>query len=657
MCGILGLITPHKPVELLACHEGCEAISHRGPDGYGVVAGRTHSRDANFLNNPSKQLVGSLGKKGPDFFLGHRRLAVIDLADAAAQPMSNETDSLWVVFNGEIYNFVELRCELAGLGHRFKTDHSDTEVLVHGYEQWGERVVDRLRGMFAFAVLDLEANRLFLARDRFGEKPLYYHLSADGVAFCSELKGLLQIPNIVGSVSQQSVFAFLHHGFVPAPMSIFENVKKLKAAEQITIDLDSPRNAAPRTYWDLQYEPDYQKTRSQWAEEFAGALGESVALRTISDVPLGTFLSGGIDSTVVTGQVSRLSTKPVQAFSVGFPMASHDEREYSTLAAEKFGLHHHIEVVEPESLLATVPRIAEIFDEPFADSSAIPTLAVSRLARQHVTVALSGDGGDELLAGYGRYRLQQQISRILDWQPQWFVKMFFGAARRCWPQHVRGSGLLKQFIPGRKARYFSLFSDDYLLSLATADYPGAEAGIPEDTWPQNATEPIDAMCSFDRRFYIPEDLMVKVDRTSMSVSLEARAPLLDHILFELSSRMPLELKFDGAQGKLPFKRLLAKDFDESFVNRPKRGFAVPLGKWFRGDLYNEFNDVLLGRNGFVRSIIPAKCIERLIGGHVKGSRDQSPRLWKLYVLEKWYSQYGILASNTDGCPHNTTRVA
>ena len=657
MCGIIGRITPAEPVELLACYEGSEAIAHRGPDGFGVVVGRTQTRNATFLNKPPKQLVGSFVKNKPDFFLGHRRLAVIDLAAAAAQPMSNETDSIWVVFNGEIYNFAELRRQLIGLGHRFKTDHSDTEVLVHGYEQWGEGLVHRLRGMFAFAVLDLDASRLFLARDRFGEKPLYYHLAAGGITFCSELKGLLRIPNIVGPISEKSVFSFLHHGFVPAPLSIFKNVKKLRAAERLTIDLASPLDAAPQTYWDLKYEPDYAKAEAQWAEEFDETLGEAVALRTISDVPLGTFLSGGIDSTVVTGQVSRLSAKPVQAFSIGFPVASHDEREYSILAAKTFGLDHHVEVIDPQSLLAIVPRVAEIFDEPFADASAIPTFAVSRLARKHVTVALSGDGGDELLAGYTRYRSQHRISRFLDWQPAWFVRMLFGTALGCWPQRIRGRGVLEQFVPGQKTRYLNLFSDNHLTSLAGPDCPGAQAGIPADAWPQSSARLVDAMCSFDRRFYIPEDLMVKVDRTSMAVSLEARAPLLDHKLFELSSRMPLETKFDGTQGKLPFKRLLAKHFHGSFIDRPKKGFAVPLGKWFRGDLYDELNDIVLGKNSFVGSIFPAKCIERLISGHVKGSRDQSPRLWKLFVLEKWFAQYGRLASITSGCPDTAARVA
>ena len=657
MCGILGRITPGEPIELIACYEGSEAIAHRGPDGFGVVVGRTRTRSSTFLNDPPKQLVGSLAKSKPDYFLGHRRLAVIDITQAAAQPMSNETDSIWVVFNGEIYNFADLRRQLTGLGHRFKTDHSDTEVLVHGYEQWGEGLVDRLRGMFAFAILDLDANSLFLARDRFGEKPLYYHLAAGGIAFCSELKGLLRIPNIVGPISQESVFAFLHHAIVPAPLSIFANVKKLRAAERLTIDLSSPLHATPQTYWDLEYDPDYHKPEAEWEEEFAHTLGEAVALRTISDVPLGTFLSGGIDSTIVTGQVSRLSTKPVQAFSIGFTVASHDEREYSVLAAKTLGLDHHVEVVDPQSLLAIVPRVAEIFDEPYATGSEIPTFAVSRLARKHVTVALSGDGGDELLAGYSRYRIQHQISRFLDWQPTWFVRMLFGSVLRCWPQRMRGRGLLEQFVPGQKTRYLNLFSDDNLTSLAGPDCPGGQASIPADAWPQNSARLVDAMCSFDRRYYIPEDLMVKVDRTSMAVSLEARSPLLDHKLFELSSHMPLETKFNGKEGKLPFRQLLAKHFDRAFIDRPKKGFSVPLGKWLRGDLYDELNDVVLGGNSFVKSIIPAKRIEQLIDGHVKGSRDQSHRLWKLFVLEKWFAQYGKRASITDHRSDTATRVA
>lgn len=645
MCGIFGHITPKRPIDADACLRATRALAHRGPDGTGALLGRTDRQRAAFFLHPE---LGTLDRyaqeQSSDLFLGHQRLSVIDLEANAFQPMSNRDATVWVVFNGEIYNHAELRRTLEGRGHRFCTDHSDTEVLVHGYEAWGEDLVDRLRGMFAFGVLDLRANRLFLARDRFGEKPLYYAQNASGVMFASELKALMELSELDRTLSPHAVTDFLHHGMVPAPRCIFQHVHKLRAAERVTIRLDDPARAKPEIYWSIDdgSDDDSCPTRSseEWFEAFEAELRESVRLRLAADVPLGAFLSGGLDSTVVTRQMSRLMDRPVRTFSIGFTQKEYDESPWAERVAKHYGTIHHTQMVAPADLLATVGTIAEIFDEPFADSSAVATYLVSRLARQHVTVALSGDGGDELLAGYHRYRVHQRLGKFLDRPSGQAAAALLGPIGRMWPESVRGKGLWKLLISGAKPRYAAAFCDPHLVKFLRPEWDVRWECLLDSVWPEEQAEPIDRMCRTDRRFYLPEDLMVKVDRTSMRVSLEVRAPLLDHKLFELAARMPLEYRFDGKRGKLPFRRILAKELGIGFVDRPKRGFSVPLGKWFRGALRDELRDTLLASSGIVASLFDRRKVRRLIETHQTGSRDQSPRLWKLYMLEKWNACYG-----------------
>ena len=566
--------------------------------------------------------------------------------------MSNEDGMVWVVFNGEIYNHRDLRAQLQSLGHCFRTDHADTEVLVHGYEQWGDGLVDRLRGMFAFAVLDLRRHRAFLARDRFGEKPLYYAPYASGLVFASELKALVQLSSLDRTLSPSALVDYLSHGLVPAPRSIYQAVKKLRAAERVTLDLAHPEIVRPEIYWTPVYEPDSGRSESQWSEQFEAELSEAIRLRMIGDVPLGAFLSGGLDSTIVTREISRASRQPVRTFSIGFEQPQFDESAYASQAARKYATIHRSEILSPDGLLDTVPRVAEIFDEPFADSSAIPTYRVSRLAREDVTVALSGDGGDELLAGYRRYRLQHRLAKFLDPQPNFLVKMVFEPVAALWPQRARGKALMSLMVPGAKLRYFKVFLDDYLVNLADPELAKSWNSLLEPAWPNETpdTAPnlIDKMCATDCRFYLPEDLMVKVDRTSMSVSLETRCPLLDHKLFELVGRMPLRTRFDGKAAKRPFRRILERELGREFVDRPKKGFSVPLGRWFREELYTELNDTLLKTDGLVGSLLTRHAIRQLIDDHCTGGRDQSARLWKLYMLEKWNECHGSKNPTTVG---------
>jgi len=641
MCGIFGQITRQQPIDPAACRRALGAIAHRGPDGWGAVLGRLAQRTARLLLNPAaEQIAQAASTSRADFFLGHRRLAIVDLAPEAAQPMTNETGTVWVTFNGEIYNHRLLRRELVALGHCFHTDHSDTEVLVHGYEQWGDRLVEHLRGMFALAILDLTRRRLFLARDRFGEKPLYYLAGREGVAFASEPKALRHLPQFDPQLDPAAVVDYLHQGFVPAPRSIFAGVRKLRAAECAVIALDDPARIDSRTYWTMDYRPDPTRSARQWQEAFAAELEESIRLRLMSDVPLGAFLSGGLDSTMVVRAMCRAGGVAVNTFSIGFSEPEFDESRWARQAAEHFGTRHRARIVAPADLLETVGQVAEIFDEPLADSSAVPTLLVSKLARQDVTVALSGDGGDELLAGYTRYAVHHRLGRMLDWLPGWLVLAATAPARALWPERIRGRGLIDLIIPDARRRYRQTYRDPHLVGLLRPEIARAWSPAAEPDCLPAACDPVDQMCAVDRRHYIPEDLMVKVDRTSMAVSLEARAPLLDHKLFELMGRMPLATRFDGRLGKLPFRQILGEELGPAFVDRPKRGFSVPLGSWFRGPLGEELRQTLGRRGGIVRQLFRPRTVQRLIDAHRSGSRDQSPRLWKLYMLEKWYDQYG-----------------
>jgi asparagine synthase (glutamine-hydrolysing) len=639
MCGIFGQITPGRPIDPASCHRATESMRHRGPDGSGAALGQLSEQSATFLRDPEIQQICKTSRETlPDFFLGHRRLAIIDLAETAAQPMTNETGTIWVVFNGEIYNHESLRLVLEGCGHRFRTDHSDTEVLVHGYEQWGAALLDRLRGMFGLAVLDLGRRTLFLARDRFGEKPLYYRADRCGIAFASELKALRFLPEVNGTPCRRALIDYVSHGFIPAPRTVLEGVYKLAAAHAVTVSLDRPEELAPYRYWSVRYEGDSAPDDLQWREQFDEELARSIRLRLMSDVPLGLFLSGGLDSTIVAAGVSRSVTEPVRSFSIGFSEPRFNELPWARQAAKRFNLQHRTRVLTPSDLLAEIDTIADTFDEPFADSSAVPTYLVARLAREDVTVALSGDGGDELLAGYTRYRTMSKIGRCIDWLPPLLVHGAIVPWRRIWPEHARGRAFLDLLLPGAEARYERMFSDE---TLRRKMRPEAAAGwdcLLPSIWSPEGGEAIDRWCSMDRQLYLPEDLMVKSDRTSMRTSLEVRAPLLDHKLFELVARMPLRTRFDGRDGKLPFRAALERELGCEFVRRPKKGFSVPLGQWFRGELREPLRVALFQPGGIVGNLFPERVVRRLVDGHQNGRRDQSARLWRLYMLALWHER-------------------
>ncbi len=614
-------------------------MRHRGPDGSGMALGRLAEQAATFLRDPEMGQIQPLARKTvPDFFLGHRRLAIIDLAESAAQPMANEDGTIWVVFNGEIYNHESLRQVLETNGHRFRTDHSDTEVLVHGYEQWGAALVDRLRGMFALAVLDLRQKSLFLARDRFGEKPLYYRTDPRGVAFASELKAMRFLPEVDSTPSPAALVDYVSHGFIPAPRTALAGISKLAAAHAVTIALDWPDKAVPYRYWSIRYQADRDTDQRNWLDQFEEELERSIRLRLMSDVPLGVFLSGGLDSTIVARGVSRSVARPVRSFSIGFSEPRFDELPWARQAARRFGLEHRTRILTAGDLLGEIDTVADTFDEPFADSSAVPAYLVAKLAREEVTVALSGDGGDELLAGYTRYRTMEKIGRSIDWLPPTLVRGAVEPWRWIWPEQARGRAMLDLLVPGVEARYRRMFSDETLRRMMHPELAAGWDCLLPAIWGDEGGAAIDRWCSMDRQLYLPEDLMVKSDRTSMRTSLEVRAPLLDHKLFELVSRMPLRTRFNGRVGKLPFRAALEGEFERTFVDRPKKGFSVPLGAWFRGELRQSLRAALFQADGIVTRLFPSPAVHRLVEGHQNGTRDQSARLWRLYMLALWHER-------------------
>jgi len=539
-------------------------MRHRGPDDQGT-----------FLKN--------------GVALGIRRLAIIDVA-SGHQPVCNEDGTSWVVFNGEIYNFQSLRQELETRGHVFRT-HSDTETIVHAYEEYGNDCVRHLRGMFAFAVWDDRERKLFIARDRTGEKPLYYTVTPKGTfVFGSELKCLLQYPEADRSISVEAVDAYLTLGYVPEPLSIFEGIFKLPAGHALTLHAG---RVTVEEYWDFCYEQAEQRmSEHEYLEQLRHLLQESVRLRMIADVPLGAFLSGGVDSSTIVGLMARVQRLPVRTFSIGFEEDKFNELHHARIVARHFGTEHHEVIVTPP-MCDIIDELAWHFDEPFADSSAIPTYLVSKLAREYVTVVLSGDGGDELFAGYDRYIVHQRrngFSKI----PRAIRANLLQPLSRSLPTGARGRNFLNNISLDPLDRYLdslSLFTELNKLSLYS---PNFQEELGEESLPKRAAHNyavratsghfLDTLQYLDSKMYLPGDILTKVDRMSMAVSLEARAPFLDHKLIEFVTKIPANLKLCGTTTKHILKRAVQGLVPDAILHRPKHGFGVPIEEWIQAQL-------------------------------------------------------------------------
>lgn len=663
MCGITGAAwtADAPPLDFAVLQRMTTVLSHRGPDD----AGYFHSVFApqGTDQNPAMGTAVSPAK-GPGAALGFRRLSIIDLA-GGHQPLSNEDGTIWIAFNGEIYNYRELRSGLEQRGHRFRTS-SDTETIVHLYEELGTDCVLQLRGMFAFAIWDGPRRQLFLARDRIGKKPLVYRHDPDRILFGSELKALLEVPGIPRKLDPVALDQYLTYQYVPHPHSILQGFNKLPPGHWA---LYRDGKLEVRRYWRPGFdEPESGGTSGQTADTaFATALRseadcrhqlretltEAVRLRLRSDVPLGAFLSGGIDSTIITGLMQQLSDRPVQTFSIGFPVKAFDERSYARQAAEHLKTDHHELVVEPAAL-AILPKLIWHYDEPFADSSAIPMMYLAEMTRRNVTVALSGDGGDELFAGYDRYQAVNlgarfdrlpALARRLITAPVW---QHLPASTKQKSRRRRFKRLLSALAYSPERRYLkwiSIFDDARLPGMYADGFRSQLAG----------TDPADFLLAAygecpgrdfvtrttcaDVLTYLPCDILTKVDIATMAYALEARCPFLDQEVVQLAARIPIEWKLQGRRGK----KILVETFSDllpaDIQTRPKMGFGVPLDHWFRDELKQLLHDVLLDRQSLERGIFRPEAVRQLVEEHVSNRWDHSYRLWSLLVLELWQQRF------------------
>ena len=624
MCGIVGIVdrSGREPIDRPLLQAMTDRLSHRGPDDDGFYV-------------------------APGVGLGHRRLSIIDVA-SGHQPMFNEDRSVVVVYNGEIYNFQDLAEELQSKGHLFRT-HSDTEVIVHAWEEWGEACVDRFRGMFAFAIWDEGQQTLFLARDRLGIKPLYYaELSSGKVIFGSELKALLVHPELERDFDLQAVEDYFGYGYVPDPKTIYRSVAKLPPGNVLKIRRGEPL-PRPRVYWDVSFEPKSFGSEAEACEEIVERLHEAVKLRLISEVPLGAFLSGGVDSSAVVAMMAETSEGPVNTCSIGFNQAGFDESHYAKQVAEAFETRHHMRVVEADSY-DLIDQLADIYDEPFADSSAIPTYQVSGLARERVTVALSGDGGDEVFAGYRRYRWHHYEELVRSRLPQSVRGPVFGLLGRHYPKldwapkPLRAKSTLEAVARDSAEGYFhsvSILSDGLRHGLYSSSFAADLSGynavevMRQHMAAAPARHHLDKVQYADFKTYLPGDILTKVDRASMAHSLEVRVPLLDHPLVERIAGLPASWKLRGREGKFIFKKAMEPRLSQEILYREKMGFAVPLAKWFRGPLHARIRSSLLGRRLRESGIFDDGKIEQLVNQHSSGLRDHSAALWALLMFESF----------------------
>jgi len=622
MCGITGIFDTRgtRPVDRTVLQRMNDSQLHRGPD------------------------EGSLHIE-PGLGFGHRRLSIIDIA-TGQQPLFNEDGSVAIVFNGEIYNFQELIPELQAAGHRFHTK-SDTEVIVHAWEQWGEACVQRLRGMFAFVLWDRNRQTLFMARDRMGVKPLFYGLLDDGtLLFGSELKSLLAHGGLRRDIDPLAVEEYFALGYVAEPRSIFRQACKLAPGHMLTIRRGDPI-PQPREYWDLHFTLDNLCSVEDACAELVLRLRESVKLRLISEVPLGAFLSGGVDSSAVVAAMAGLSDGPVDTCSIAFDDPIFNESEFARMVAERYRTNHHVETVGSDDF-DLIDTLARLYDEPYADSSAIPTYRVCQLARKHVTVALSGDGGDESFGGYRRYRLHLMEERMRSALPAGIRQPLFGMLGRVYPKADWAPRVFRAKTTfesmGRSAveAYFhsvSILRGPMREQLFSAAFKRERAGYGAqqvfDLHAERAgtDDPLALIQYLDLKTYLVGDINTKVDRASMAHSLEVREPLMDHKLVEWLATLPSSLKVRGQEGKFLLKKALEPQLPTEVLYRPKMGFAVPLARWFRGPLKQRVRDAVLGPRLAATGWFDRGTLHHLIDAHQSGARDYSASLWTLLMFE------------------------
>lgn len=626
MCGICGIVnlTHDDPVSSFAVEQMRDTMVHRGPDDHGTY------------------VDGGVG-------LGHRRLSIIDLRPEGRQPMTNEDGTLHIVFNGEIYNFAEHRRWLIERGHKFRS-LTDTEVILHLYEELGPDCLQQLRGMFAFAIWDARRRVLFMARDRLGQKPLFYSWNGRRFLFASEPKAILSYPGFVAEPDLEAINQYIALGYVPTPLSAFKDIRKLPPHHYL---LFHEGRIEIHSYWELNFGPKLKIGAAEAREEVVRRLTESVRLRMVSDTPIGALLSGGIDSSAIVALMSRLSSQRVKTFSIGFKEPDYDETAYARIVAERFGTEHHEFQVEPHAL-DVLEKLVWHYNEPYADPSALPTYYLCKVARDHVTVALNGDGGDENFAGYVRHSVNLLASYV-GWMPQPMrhgigttlaaLYRLFGPAgrlkrhRSILPETFRlerseaYAALLVQFMRFHRE---ALFSPDVAREI---DMSATEALVSRLSRPGAIYNTVDAMLAVDIGLYLPDDLLVKFDIASMAVSLEARSPMLDHEFMEFIARLPAKFKMTSLTRKVILKQAFDGILPKEILYRRKMGFGLPIDHWFRGELSDYIRDKLLSRRSIERGYFNSRFVERIIDEHMAGSHQHQYLLWNLLMLELWHETF------------------
>jgi asparagine synthase (glutamine-hydrolysing) len=622
MCGITGIfdLRETRPIAREVLARINDMQSHRGPDEAGLY-------------------------QEPGLGFGHRRLSIIDIA-AGQQPLFNEDGSVAVVFNGEIYNFVDLIPELTALGHTFKT-RSDSETIVHAWEQWGEDCVHHFRGMFAFVLWDRNQQVLFMARDRLGVKPLHYAITDDGfLVFGSELKTLTAWPGFRRDIDDQAVEEYFAYGYVPEPRTIYRTALKMPPGHRLTIRRGQPVRP-PEEYWDVPFQPNPSQSLPAAEDELIERLREAVKIRMVAEVPLGAFLSGGVDSSAVVAMMAGLAAQPVKTCSIAFSDPKYNEAEYARQVADRYRTEHHVEQVEADDF-SLVDELARLYDEPYADSSAMPTYRVCQLARKTVTVALSGDGGDENFAGYRRYRWHSYEERMRRMMPYSLRRPLFGLLGATYPKAdwapkvLRAKTTFEAMARDTVEGYFhgvSVMGDGMRERVFSPEFKRRLNGYKavEVLRRHHAKNPARDMVSqvqyLDMKTYLVGDILTKVDRASMAHALEVRVPFLDHKLMEWVSGLPVDYKLRGTEGKYMLKQALEPYLPNDILYRRKMGFSIPLAEWFRGPLKDKLNTALSSPRMADTGLFDMAYLARLASEHASGARDHSSPLWSLLMFE------------------------
>ncbi|MCP4649409.1 MAG: asparagine synthase (glutamine-hydrolyzing) [PVC group bacterium] len=623
MCGICGVLNSNQQkVDKTLLQDMCAQLVHRGPDAQGYYV---------------RENIG----------LGHRRLSVLDL-QTGSQPIHNESKTIWLITNGEIYNFIELRDSLAKKGHSFYTK-TDAEVIVHLYEEYKEECLDFLRGMFAFALWDENEKKMFIARDRLGKKPVFYSYDEKYFAFASELKALLKYPGIRKDIDPQALDLYLTFQYVPAPRTIFKQVQKLMPAHYLVF---KNNKLTIKRYWQLSSYSDERLSAAQYSEGIRHQLDEAVRLRLRSDVPVGAFLSGGIDSSAIVGLMAKHSNQPIKTFSVGFSERQYDELKFAKIIARQFNTEHFELIVKPD-IVGILPQIVQYYGEPFADYSCIPTYYLSQFAASKVKVVLNGDGGDESFAGYDRYTACL-IAQKIDKMPVFFTKLLQQTASLLPAgKDIRAlSWRLKRFFDGvgyvpqeRYRRWMSFFNQQEKELLLSNDLKN-KIGLNNDRdWldkyfqSRRGLDFVKSVIDVDIETYLPNALLVKMDISSMAHSLEARSPFLDHKFMEYTAGIPLDLKLQGFKRKVILKQALSGLLPKQIIQRPKAGFGIPMADWFRGELKDYMQDILLSSKAVKDGYFEQNYINSIIDEHMSKKTDNGYKLWSLLMFELWLTQF------------------